>query len=82
MKKLWVWVREDGEPPCLLQRGARPRGPGEVYEVEAATRAEAERTLALGLRPEPDADEDPAAWARWKACAKRIETVNLEKIDG
>lgn len=80
---IWVWVRTDGEPACLLQVGSRPRGPGDVIEVRGATgAADALRTVAVAARPEPDEDAEPAQWLGWRKATKATRAVAEEEFGG
>lgn len=75
-KIITVWVREDGEPPCCLERGAPARGPGRVFEVEAKNRRAAVELVRLAMQPEPSKREDRAGWNKWdEACELVVERI-------
>ena len=80
---IWVWVRTDGEPACLLQVGSRPRGPGDVVEVRGAKSADdALRTVAAAARSEPDEDAEPAQWLGWRKAVRATRAVAEGEFGG
>lgn len=71
-----VWIREDGEPPCVLQADKLPRGPGRAYDVTGArSRADAVAAVADFLQPEPDRRADRDAWNRWDVAQDSVSEV-------
>lgn len=75
-KRIWLWTR-DGET-SVLQRGKRPpQAIGEVHEVSASSRPEAEALLRLSKQAEPDEEADPHGWADWRAACRRVRLVDL-----
>lgn len=75
-KLVWLWVREDGERPCLIQRGKPPRGKGEVFQVEGArNRSEAASAVALALGACPDEEKDPHGFLAWRAARRVVKRV-------
>lgn len=82
-KLIWIWVREDGERPCVLQRGSPPRGPGKVYEVAfCRNRDQAVNRVKLSLSPEPDRREDRMHWAAWEEACESVRAVSQEEFGG
>lgn len=79
-RSLFVWVREDGEPPCLLAPGDAPRGPGSVYEVTGArSRAEACRLVSVAKSPEPPT-KPRARWGAWADAKDAVRLVDAEEL--
>lgn len=82
-KLIWLWIRQDGRPPSVLQRGSAAPGPGDVFEVEAGSRAEATRLVAIASTQAPDPHEDPDRWAFITKAQKRVRLLTeQEKTDG
>ena len=80
-KAIWIWQREDGQPACVLQIGTAPRGEGKVYEVTGRKgRQEAANTVRLALSPEPNVDESPEQWARWRGAVNAVRLVSEEEF--
>lgn len=62
MPLIRLWVRAGDRPKVIVDR---PRGPGEVYDVEARTADEARRTLVLSLAYSLE-DLDDETRMRWE----------------
>lgn len=78
MKTLNVWIREDGEPPCLLQAGRKAPGPGEVFVVQGAkTRNEAVALVRLYLSEEPDEERDGDRFLAWRKAQRRVSRLEV-----
>lgn len=78
-----IWRHLDGsmsvlqaDDPAELARAVAGRG--DVYDVQVVgrrDRREAERTLALALKKEPDKDALPGPWLAWHGATKRVTKV-------
>lgn len=78
---LWLWIREDGERPKVIEGGRRPSGPGFVFEIDARS-AEDARAVYLTSLSTTLPDADPHAWAQAELARRRVRRVDLAKEVG
>lgn len=55
--KAWLWIREDGLPPKVIEVGKLPPGPGRVFEVEGVSSDDMRAVYARSLQSLPDVTE-------------------------
>ena len=76
MKKIRLWVRQDGQQPKALARDATAApGPGRIVDVHAASADAARDTYATATGPVPDEDKTPQAWLEHRQALKRVQEV-------
>lgn len=83
-KKIWIWWKEGGDGPCVLQVGSPPRGPGKVYETTGpSSREEAVAAVARALTKVDDLDaleeSDPELFLAIRKAQREVREVDLEK---